>query len=182
MLKAKGGGFYLEYFIVHISSILFNLFFLMTTTTSSLLYFTNVRYIHCIPSWRCVSKLAGRIGVEENLFVLTSEMGAVLFFVSKDRFLRLPIYGLGFNLINAFVGFVFSLYWLNHLSLNYDFLLAVTNSFVILRVLYRGGKNKINLGQLFRLYQVSFLVDANEKLYTIRCYTHCVCRQKWFVV
>lgn len=52
----------------------------------------------------------GRIGVEENLFVLTSEMGAVLFFVSKDRFLRLPIYGLGFNLINAFVGFVFSLY------------------------------------------------------------------------
>ena len=143
MLKAKGGGFYLEYFIVHISSILFNLFFLMTTTTSSLLYFTNVRYIHCIPSWRCVSKLAGRIGVEENLFVLTSEMGAVLFFVSKDRFLRLPIYGLGFNLINAFVGFVFSLYWLNHLSLNYDFLLAVTNSFVILRVLYRGGKRRI---------------------------------------
>ena len=37
---------------------------------------------------------------------------------------------------NAFVGFVFFcfLYRLNHLSLNYDFLLAVTNSFVILRV------------------------------------------------
>ena len=154
----------------------------MTTTTSSLLYFTNIRptiYSHSLD----VAFLSlGRIGVEENLFVLTSEMGAVLFFVSKDRFLRLPIYGLGFNLINTFVGFVFSLYWLNHLSLNYDFFLAVTNSFVILRVLYRGGKNKINLVQLFQLYQVSFLVDANEKLYTIRCYTHCVCRQKWFVV
>ncbi len=58
----------------------------MTTTTSSLLYFTNVRPTIYSHSLDVVFLSLGRIGVEENLFVLTSEMRAVLFFVSKDRF------------------------------------------------------------------------------------------------
>lgn len=78
----------------------------MTTTTSSLLYFTNVRYIHCILSLSCVSKL-GKNWCRRKPICVDIRDACCVVFCFQGSLLRLPIYGLGFNLINAFVGFVF---------------------------------------------------------------------------